>query len=160
MEEIVGVAETAPTDSPPFTPLAKKVLELSFRESLQLGHNHIGTEHILLGLVREGEGVGAQILVSLGADLALVRETVIQVLTGQVEPESAATSEAVEMTSGGWIARGRTQRRTRTIRCSFCRREPSETERLIAGTDAYICWRCVQEFSKEQPATRDEPKEE
>ena len=70
VEETIGLAGTAPTGSPPFTPRAKKVLELSLREALQLGHNYIGTEHMLLGLVREGEGVAAQVLVSLGADLA------------------------------------------------------------------------------------------
>ena len=70
VEETIGPAGTAPTGSPPFTPRAKKVLELSLREALQLGHNYIGTEHMLLGLVREGEGVAAQVLVSLGADLS------------------------------------------------------------------------------------------
>ena len=68
--------------SPPFTPRAKKVLELSLREALQLGHNYIGTEHLLLGLVREGQGVAAQVLVILGADLARVRQQVVQVLSG------------------------------------------------------------------------------
>ena len=83
VEETIGPAGAGPTgDSPPFTPRAKKVLELSLREALQLGHNYIGTEHILLGLVREGEGVGAQVLVSLGADLPRVRQQVIQLLSG------------------------------------------------------------------------------
>ena len=68
VEEIIGMAGTAPSGSPPFTPRAKKVLELSLREALQLNHNYIGTEHILLGLVHEGEGVAATVLVSLGAD--------------------------------------------------------------------------------------------
>src|SRR5258706_2136789 len=66
----------------PFTPRAKKVLELSLREALQLGHNYIGTEHILLGLVREGQGVAAQVLVKLGADLDRVRQQVIEMLAG------------------------------------------------------------------------------
>jgi ATP-dependent Clp protease ATP-binding subunit ClpA len=83
VEETIGPASAGPTgDSPPFTPRAKKVLELSLREALQLGHNYIGTEHILLGLVREDEGVGAQVLVSLGADLPRVRQQVIQLLSG------------------------------------------------------------------------------
>jgi ATP-dependent Clp protease ATP-binding subunit ClpC len=68
----------------PFTPRAKKVLELSLRESLQLGHNFIGTEHLLLGLIREGEGVGAEILNRLGADLNRLRQSVIQRLSGYV----------------------------------------------------------------------------
>ena len=65
----------------PFTPRAKKVLELSLREALQLGHNYIGTEHILLGLIREGEGVAAQVLQKLGADLGRVRQQVIEILS-------------------------------------------------------------------------------
>ena len=69
VEEIIGHGGQAPSGHIPFTPRAKKVLELSLREALQLGHNYIGTEHILLGLIREGEGVAAQVLVKLGADL-------------------------------------------------------------------------------------------
>ncbi len=83
-----GCRARRPTGSPPFTPRAKKVLELSLREALQLGHNYIGTEHMLLGLVREGEGVAAQVLVSLGADLAQVRQQVIQLLSGYQGKES------------------------------------------------------------------------
>ncbi|MGI8492178.1 MAG: Clp protease N-terminal domain-containing protein, partial [Acidimicrobiales bacterium] len=82
VEETIGPAGSATTGSPPFTPRAKKVLELSLREALQLGHNYIGTEHMLLGLVREGEGVAAQVLVSLGADLTRVRQQVISLLSG------------------------------------------------------------------------------
>ena len=82
VQEIIGQGQQAPTGHIPFTPRAKKVLELSLREALQLGHNYIGTEHILLGLIREGEGVAAQVLVKLGADLARVRQTVIQLISG------------------------------------------------------------------------------
>jgi hypothetical protein len=89
VEETSGPAGSAPTGSPPFTPRAKKVLELSLREALQLGHNYIGTEHMLLGLVREGEGVAAQVLISLGADLARVRQQVIQLLLGYQGREGA-----------------------------------------------------------------------
>jgi ATP-dependent Clp protease ATP-binding subunit ClpC len=94
VEETIGPAGSSTTGSPPFTPRAKKVLELSLREALQLGHNYIGTEHMLLGLVREGEGVAAQVLVSLGADLPRVRQQVIQLLSGYQSPggkEGAAT---------------------------------------------------------------------
>ena len=70
VEEIIGQGGSSPSGHIPFTPRAKKVLELSLREALQLGHNYIGTEHILLGLIREGEGVAAQVLVKLGADLS------------------------------------------------------------------------------------------
>jgi hypothetical protein len=82
VEEIIGQAGSVPTGSPPFTPRAKKVLELALREALQLGHNYIGTEHILLGLVREGQGVAAQVLIRLGADLVKVRQAVIEQLGG------------------------------------------------------------------------------
>ena len=96
VEETIGPAGTSTTGSPPFTPRAKKVLELSLREALQLGHNYIGTEHMLLGLVREGEGVAAQVLVSLGADLSRVRQQVIQLLSGYQAsgPEKATAGAA------------------------------------------------------------------
>ncbi|MBC9927692.1 MULTISPECIES: ATP-dependent Clp protease ATP-binding subunit [unclassified Leucobacter] len=80
--EIIGTGQQPPAGHIPFTPRAKKVLEYSLREALQLGHNYIGTEHILLGLLREGEGVAAQVLVKLGAELNRVRQTVIQLLSG------------------------------------------------------------------------------
>ena len=82
VQEIIGQGQQAPTGHIPFTPRAKKVLEYSLREGLQLGHTYIGTEHILLGLIREGEGVAAQVLVKLGADLNKVRQQVIQLLAG------------------------------------------------------------------------------
>ena len=80
VEEIIGQGQQAPSGHIPFTKRAKKTLEFSLRESLQLGHNYIGTEHILLGLLREGDGVAAQLLVKLGADLNHVRQQVIQLL--------------------------------------------------------------------------------
>jgi len=76
---IVGTGESSPSGHIPFTPRAKKVLELSLREALQLGTDYIGTEHLLLGLIREGEGVAAQILVRLGQDLNSVRRAVITI---------------------------------------------------------------------------------
>ena len=87
--EIIGQGQQSPSGHIPFTPRAKKVLELSLREALQLGHNYIGTEHILLGLIREGEGVAAQVLQKLGADLPKVRQTVIQLLSGVSGDEPA-----------------------------------------------------------------------
>ncbi len=100
VEEIIGQGQQAPSGHIPFTPRAKKVLELSLREALQLGHNYIGTEHILLGLIREGEGVAAQVLVKLGADLNKVRQQVIQLLNGYQSKEPAGTaSEATPSTS-------------------------------------------------------------
>ena len=97
VEEIIGQGQQVPTGHIPFTPRAKKVLELSLREALQLGHNYIGTEHILLGLIREGEGVAAQVLVKLGADLARVRQQVIQLISGYQggkETAGATTGQA------------------------------------------------------------------
>jgi ATP-dependent Clp protease ATP-binding subunit ClpC len=86
VEEIIGAGVSPPAGHIPFTPRAKKVLELSLREATQLGHNYIGTEHILLGLIREGEGVGAQALIKLGADLERAREAVIELLSGYTGP--------------------------------------------------------------------------
>jgi len=80
VEKIIGRGQQAPSGHIPFTPRAKKVLELSLREAKALGHNYIGTEHILLGLIREGSGVAAQVLVKLGADLNRARQQVIQLL--------------------------------------------------------------------------------
>ncbi len=89
VEEKIGPAQGSAPGSPPFTPRAKKVLELSLREALQLGHNYIGTEHMLLGLVREGEGEAAKVLISLGADLAKVRQQVIHILSTSSGKETA-----------------------------------------------------------------------
>ena len=102
VEEIIGQGGSSPSGHIPFTPRAKKVLELSLREALQLGHNYIGTEHILLGLIREGEGVAAQVLVKLGADLSRVRQQVIQLLSGYQGP-------------GGSRREGRPDRRRRQL---------------------------------------------
>ncbi len=105
VEEIIGQGGSSPSGHIPFTPRAKKVLELSLREALQLGHNYIGTEHILLGLIREGEGVAAQVLVKLGADLSRVRQQVIQLLSGYSgsgsSGQAGAAGEKAGATSGG-----------------------------------------------------------
>ena len=112
VEQVVTPSASEPTGSPPFTPRAKKVLELSLREALQLGHDDIGPEHMLLGLVREGEGVAAQVLIGLGADLPRVRQEVIQLLSGYpsrpglgtvshgepgAEPETSSAGLSVEV---------------------------------------------------------------
>ena len=89
VETIIGRGDAPAVGHIPFTPRAKKVLELSLREALHLGHNYIGTEHLLLGLVREGEGVGSQVLKKMGADLEHVREAVVSLLSGYSgRPES------------------------------------------------------------------------
>src|SRR5659263_176607 len=98
VEEIIGQGQSAPSGHIPFTPRAKKVLELSLREALQLGHNYIGTEHILLGLIREGEGVAAQVLIKLGADLNRVRQQVIQLLSAYQGKEAATAGGPAERT--------------------------------------------------------------
>jgi hypothetical protein len=108
--EIVGQGETGPTGHIPFTPRAKKVLELSLREALALGHNYIGTEHILLGLIREGEGVAAQVLVKLGASFDRVRQQVVQLLAGHAGAQAEQVAglstrisqrQAMAMVTGG-----------------------------------------------------------
>ena len=98
VQEDIGQGQQNPPGHIPFTPRAKKVLELSLREALQLGHSYIGTEHILLGLIREGEGVAAQVLVKLGADLNRVRQQVIQLLSGYQGKEPTTTGGPAEGT--------------------------------------------------------------
>ncbi len=109
VEEIIGQGGSSPSGHIPFTPRAKKVLELSLREALQLGHNYIGTEHILLGLIREGEGVAAQVLVKLGADLSRVRQQVIQLLSGYQGPAGGAP------TGSGSSGRGSSEQGTANV---------------------------------------------
>jgi len=101
VEEIIGRGTSAPVGHIPFTPRAKKVLELSLREALQLGHNYIGTEHILLGLIREGEGVAARVLYNLGADLDRVRNQVIQLLSGYYGKTGTEHSSSYGRSYGG-----------------------------------------------------------
>ena len=102
VEEIIGRGQEPPlTGHIPFTPRAKKVLELSLRESQHLGHGYIGTEHILLGLIREGEGVAAQVLVTLGADLSRVRQQVLQLLEGRGRGEAGETEAAGQPEAAG-----------------------------------------------------------
>jgi len=101
VEEIIGRGQSPLTGHIPFTPRAKRVLELSLHEALQLGHNYIGTEHLLLALVREGEGVGAQVLVRLGASLPRVREQTLELLPeggSQPDAEATARTRLVRMT--------------------------------------------------------------
>jgi ATP-dependent Clp protease ATP-binding subunit ClpA len=98
VEAVLGRGERAPSGHLPFTPRAKKVLELTLREALELRHDYIGTEHILLGLIREGEGVAAQVLVQLGADLRRARRQVVQLLSGHAgSVEAGARTRLVRM---------------------------------------------------------------
>jgi hypothetical protein len=125
VEAEIGQGSEAPGGHIPFTPRAKKVLELSLREALQLGHNYIGTEHILLGLIREGEGVAAQVLVGLGAGLDRVRGQVVQLLA------NAGASQAEQVTAGP--SRIRQQAVTAMVAGGpgFYRDEPAELVRVV-----------------------------
>jgi hypothetical protein len=150
VEETIGLSSigpTGPTGSPPFTPRSKKVLELSLREAMQLGHNHIGTEHVLLGIVREGEGVGAQVLNDLGADGDRVRQTVLDLLGGRGD----AGSPGMETQSGRPLL-GSSLRRsvgvgTGFAACSFCGRQTPEAGQLVSGRlGAFICEHCIRDW--------------
>jgi hypothetical protein len=149
VHEAVAPSPHALAGSPPFTPRAKKVLELSFREALHLGHNYIGTEHILLGLVREGEGVAARVFTSLGVDLARVREQVVQMLSGYHTEGMTTTVVGLSPVSG--------LRRGELVECSFCGRRPPESGKLVSGrSGAYVCEHCVSDL-KERLTTDDGP---
>jgi ATP-dependent Clp protease ATP-binding subunit ClpA len=136
VEEIIGHEGQGnlPSGHIPFTPRAKKVLELSLREAMQLGHNYIGTEHILLGLIREGEGVAAQALRELGADLTTVRQAVVQALSGY-DPWSTRMPRRAQMgTTMG----------PRPAECGFCGRPSPECGTLYSGSSrALICEQCL-----------------
>jgi hypothetical protein len=94
--EIIGRGPETPVGHIPFTPRAKKVMELSLREARQLGHNYIGTEHILLGLIREGEGLAAQVLQKLGVELHSVRQIVIRLLSGSSDEATEGERRHIE----------------------------------------------------------------
>jgi ATP-dependent Clp protease ATP-binding subunit ClpC len=135
VEVTIGRGGQAPADHIPFTPRAKKVLELSLREAQQLGHNYIGTEHILLGLVREADGVAALVLRNLGTDLARVRQQVVQLLSyagakGPPRPEGESAGPPFT----GIIP----------APCSFCgTRSPDCGTLFIGSSGALICEHCV-----------------
>ncbi len=116
--EIIGAgSEAGPEGHIPFTPRAKRVLELSLREALQLGHDYIGTEHILLGLVREGQGEAARILVELGADLNVVRQRVVGMThVSHAQAGRAWHREPAEVTVARRAVSGRMER---TLASSF-----------------------------------------
>src|SRR3954462_12155136 len=135
VEELVGQGQAAPTGHIPFTPRAKKVLDLSLREALQLGHNYIGTEHLLLGLVREGEGVAAQVLQDLGADLNRVRQQVVQLLSEE-DPQAAA------LVAARIREIRRSARRGESLQPADLRRKEGEPERRP------VCPRCSADLTR------------
>ena len=136
--ELVGPGAEAGTDSPSFTPRAKKVMELALKEALQLDHSYIGTEHLLLGLVREGQGVAAQVLVGY-ADMIEVRKKVIKLLR-----EQPPGTEVRGVRSGGWVSHAPGE--ARILSCSFCGRRSPETGRLGASGRAAICEHCIRDW--------------
>ncbi len=133
-----------------FTPRAKKALELSLREALELGHNYIGTEHQLLGLIREGEGVGAQVLVNLGAGLDETRAVVLALLRDQrFTVDSPSVTERPPGPSGSWAVGTRKGLVGGGGGCSFCGRQPPETGQLFTSDNASICEHCVRQWSEQ-----------
>ena len=155
VQDIIGQGQQQPTGHIPFTPRAKKVLELSLREALQLGHNYIGTEHILLGLIREGEGVAAQVLVKLGADLNKVRQQVIQLLSGYQGKEQVAVGRRTTA-----AAARRAARRCSTSSAATSRR-PRATNKLdpVIGREKEIerVMQILSRRSKNNPVLIGEP---
>jgi ATP-dependent Clp protease ATP-binding subunit ClpC len=163
VEEMIGRGHDPPGGHIPFTPRAKKVLELSLREALQLGHDYIGTEHILLGLIREGEGVAAQVLEKLGVNLVRVRVTVMQLLSGYPKSgsEISETDPAARFTEATIEAPGFDPVEISNLpRCPGCRRElggtlvhralqvPSEDEEgKILTVRVVFCRTCGHTFS-------------
>src|SRR2546428_1509708 len=140
VEGIIGHGGQAPSGHIPFTPRAKKVLELSLRESLQLGHNYIGTEHILLGLIREGEGVAAQVLVNLGAELPLVRQRVIQLLSGYAGRGSTTMTLEVDEPREVFFHAAAP---CAFPQCTFCGRDLWGVDHYVVGPAASICEACI-----------------
>jgi hypothetical protein len=133
VERAIGRGAHAPSGHIPFTARAKKVLELSLREALQLAHNYIGTEHILLGIVREGEGVAAETLMKLGADLSHVRQEVVRLLSGSGGPALRSR-----------VGRGFVPPPPPAQACSFCGRDLWEVDRYVTGSAGVICDACVE----------------
>jgi hypothetical protein len=146
IEEIIGHGGQAPSGHIPFTPRSKKVLEMSLREALQLGHNYIGTEHILLGMIREGEGVAAQVLTKLGCDLSGVRRVVVQLLSGHPE-QAEVISPGVSLEQPQEPDAPMLSERSgiQPARCGFCGMPSPECGPLFTGVSAaLICSACAR----------------
>jgi hypothetical protein len=135
VEGIVGRGGTSPSGHIPFTPRAKKVLELALREALALQHNYIGTEHMLLGVIREGEGVAAQVLRELDVDLVAVRQRVVELLSGYTRPSEVEGTLANPIPS---------RTGPKPAECGFCGTPSPECGTLYTGTSgALICEHCL-----------------
>jgi ATP-dependent Clp protease ATP-binding subunit ClpA len=145
IQETIGLSGTASSGSPPFTPRAKKVLELSLREAIRLDHDFIGTEHMLLGIAREGENVAAQVLGRMGFDLARVRQQVLSLLP-EYEGTEPADIDLWWPPQPGRVEKSATQDADVGV-CSFCGRRPPESGRLIPGRRAFICRRCIAKWN-------------
>jgi hypothetical protein len=135
VEQILGRPAQVPAGHIPFTPRAKKVLELSLREALQLGHNYIGTEHILLGVLREGDGVACQVLVGLSVELATVRQSVMDLL-GRMSPE--ANPGLMRVMSGPALPAN-----VPRACCALCGRDLWEVDHYVSGDTATVCDLCI-----------------
>ena len=157
IEEMIGRGPSTPEGSIPFTPRSKKVLELALREALQLGHNYVGTEHVLLALVREHEGVGWQALEKLGLRRKTTRAAILQALQG-FRPYAAGGRHSVA--KPGLVRAPEEAVANEFLLCSFCGKAQSDVEKLIAGPGVYICNECValceeiieEEKAKTQPS--------
>ena len=140
VREAGGTAGAGPRGSPPFSPEAKRVLELALRESMKLHSEYIGPEHLLLGLIVDEDGQGAQALVGLGVDLPQIRQSVI----GKLEGDRTAESRMIVNVGAPRRPRGPVE--ARVVSCSFCGLRPPESGELIAGDNAFICEHCVRRW--------------
>jgi Clp amino terminal domain, pathogenicity island component/ClpX C4-type zinc finger len=162
VREIIGILGTGRTEeSPPFTPRAKTVLELSLREALDLGHQHIAPEHILLGLVAEGEGVATQILIRSGIDLDDLCRAVEERSGAKPRvPRIGGRTGATARPSGPFQGLPASVPRVPQLAaCSFCGRRPPVSGRLIQGRAVSICEHCILEWA-ERLASEEEPENE
>jgi Clp amino terminal domain, pathogenicity island component len=150
VEEVVGIGAEVPSGHIPFTPRAKKVLELSLRECITLGHLEIGSEHILLGVLREGEGVGAQLIVQLGAPLADVRARVLQLLDDPATEPTAARLRADVRRQQMWATSSRSGPSRGALpslvpRCSLCGRRGERVTRMLVARNVLVCEDCARD---------------
>lgn len=145
VKKIIGERGGTPIGHIPFTPRAKKVLELSLREALQLGHDYIGTEHLVLGLIREGEGIAAQVLIGRGVELTAVRQNVTMLLAGTSSAE--VRSEPLP-TGSGWVAEPQRQPRVDLNTCCFCGRRLLDAGTMVTGYRGAICASCIRRASR------------